>query len=202
MKKETVKTKKEKSVKDNKSVDDIVIKNDANRIVKLIAYLSSFFASIFAIIVFVFGIITTISVTSNVPDDIIHNNFVITFISKIGNSTIEETKIAILSMGDKFCYVSFNIVLPTLALVCASILIILLSCQLLKFFDSPLTEKKIFTEKKLRQLENIVDILSVIIFISWALFNQPSVPFILLIYLLFFIVYYLYKKCVTLNSKK
>ena len=192
----------EKKKVEKKTDEDIIIMKDANRLINFISYMSSFFASILAIIIFVFGIITTLTVANNTSDDVIHNNFVVTFISKISNSSIEDTKLNILTMNSKISYIVFDIVLPTIALVCAALLIIWLSCLLLKFFNNSLTDKKMFTIEKLNQLGNIIDIFSVILFITWALFNQPSVPFILLIYLLLFITYYLFKKCVNYNLKK
>lgn len=193
----------EKEVKNSKKENkNYIITKDVNRVIKLVSYITAFFASIFAIIVFVFGIITTFTVANASSNEIIQNNFVTTFISNVSNTTMEETKISLLTMGSKFSYITFHIVLPTIALVCGAILLILLSYLILKFFNDSLTEKKLFNTKKLKQLENIINIFSVVLFITWALFNRPSMPFILLIYVLLFTIYHLFKKCIECYTSK
>lgn len=189
-------TKLNKEKKTIKKSDAIIISKDNNKIVKFVASLMTFFASIVSIIVFVFGIISTIQVARNPASEAVHDNFSVTFISSLSNNTVEETKLAMLSMDSKVVYILFNIVLPVIAIVCALILLILLSYLLLRFFDGPLTEKKLFTSKKSHQLSAITDVICVIIFVVWALFNSPSFPFVLLIYLLLFIINGLFKKCV------
>ena len=201
--------KNKKEVKETKKIiekkivmtDNEIVGKDVKAIIKLICYITTFFASILAIVVFVFGIIATISVSNSSSSEILHNNFVITFVSKISNTTIEETQLSILTLDNRFVYVMFNIVLPSIALVCVALLLILLSFQVLKFFSGKITEKKLFTSNRLRQLENIVNITAIIVFIVWILFDTPSLPLILLIDILLCVTYYLFKKCVQYNKQ-
>ena len=186
--------KKEKLVRKAKSNNPVVI-NQVKSIVRFICYLATFFASILAILVFIFSIITTLSVANKEASVLLHDNFSMSFISKISASTMEETKLSYMANGGSFTYILFNIILPSIALICAAILVILLCSQILKFIAKINKEKDLFSEKNIYKVENMVNILSVIIFVNWALFNNPSMPFALLIFLLLYIIYYLYKIC-------
>lgn len=196
---ETVSKKKESKTIKN---DNGIMISDTKRIVRCVTYIATFFASIFAIIVFVFGLISTLSVLKDTSGEVLHNNFTMTFVSKVSNSTLEETKLSYMASDSKFVYALFNVVLPTIALICVAILVILLCNLVLKFISDTNNEKDLFNDKKLTQAENIVNILSIIIFINWVLFNNPSMPFALLIFLLLYIIYYLFKVSVNKYSKE
>ena len=193
---------KKNVIKNNYKQKDLNL-NDTKRVIRCGVYIATFFASIFSIIVFVFGIISSFSVASKESGELLHDNFTMVFVSKINNCSIEEVKLSYMAAESRGVYILFNVILPTIALVCAAILIILLCSLILKFIQNVDYNEELFTVKKLKYAESIVNILSVIVFINWILFNNPSIPFTLLIFFLLFVIYYLFKLCVVkkINDK-
>ena len=171
----------------------IIITNDIKRIVKLIAYLGSFFSSLLIILTFVFGIITSLSVINSTTDSLLSNNYVITFISKINNCSIYDTRVSIMNSDSKLLYALFDIILPVIALIFALLLIILVLNSLIKFVEENNTNNDIFTKNNISILEKIINIISIVLFITYILFNSPSIIFLLFIYFLLYMVFILFK---------
>lgn len=183
-----------------KTTDKVIINNDIKRVVKLVAYICTFFATVFALIIFVFGIISTLSIANSSKEELLSNNFAITFVSKISNCSSFDTKLAIKNMESRALFIISEVILPIIALICALVLIVLLANIILKFIEENSKESEIFDKKNIIILEKFINILSIIIFITWGLFNEPSLLFILMIYFLLFIIFILFKRNVELHK--
>ena len=194
-------TKKAKEIKAPKKDNNVVITKDIRRIVKFTTMMATFFASLFVIIVFVFSVMTTLSVMNNTRDELLDNNFAMTFISKLSNNTIYDTKLNVQTTESNFIFATVNIILPSIVLIGALILIIYFAHLIDKFLEDTETEKELFTTQKTKELENIINIVSLIIFIFSILFNRPAMIFVLLIFFLLYAIYFLFKKCAKYNEK-
>ncbi len=214
-KKENKKTsksiKEEKKVSSKKSETKVVKKDESNEnailskenklLIKVICIVASFFATMFSLVVCVFGFITTFAIAGGSKEQLIGDNTVITFLSRMNNYTVAEAESAITGMGNKFLFILFEVLVPAIALICAMLLVIYLSTRVLNFIHNIETEDDLFTKKKYQEVKDMVSILSTILFVTFLIFNTPSFIFYMLIELFGLTVIFLYKKVLDLKKK-
>lgn len=200
-------TKKKEKVTSEKVVKEKVVSNkelfslEQRRVVKIIAAIVTFFATMLGIVVFVFGIIATLSVANGTKEEILSNNTVLTFISNTNHYTNAEAQSAIENMGSKPLFIIFEIVVPALALTCAMILVIYLAMRVVEFIRGVSKESELYTKSKYEDIKEMVEILSTALFVTFLIFDKPSIVFFLLIELLLLIIVVLFKKVVDLQKK-
>ena len=184
----------------NSTNDNTLLIKDERKLVKFTALIISFFASILAIVIFVFSIIASISVSNLPKEELVNNNIVVTLISKLNNYSVSDAKELIDSLSSRFAFIMFEIIIPTIAFVGAMLLLIVLSKRLIDFISDVKTQKDLFSNKKVKEAQDIISILSLILLTTLVLFNEPSIIFYLLIELLLCTIFVLFKKCVLLKK--
>ena len=102
---------KNKEEKETREEETIVFEKREKKLVKFIALLSSFFATAMALLIFIFSIITCISVSSLDKELLINNNIVVTIISKLNNYSVLEVTELINGMSNRFTFILFQIVI-------------------------------------------------------------------------------------------
>lgn len=198
----TVSSKKTEKVQVAKEQnDDLVITKETRLLIKIIGIVATFFATMFSLIVFVFGFITTFAIIGGSKEQLVTDNTVVTFVSRMNNYTIAESESAISGMGNKFLFILFEVIVPALSLICAMILIIYLTTRVLNYVHGIKSESDMFTKKKYQEIKDIVAILSTILFVTFLIFNTPSFVFYMIIELFAAMVVFLYKKVVDLKKK-
>ena len=199
----------EKKVKEKKNIakkenvekkENIVLHDNEKKLIKFTALLASFFASGLALLILIFSIISTIAVAKLPKADLINNNIVVTLVSKLNNYSNVDTTNLISNITNKFTFIAFEIIIPMFAFIGAMILIIVLSKKVLDLISNVKYEKELFTLKKLDVVKDIISLLSLILLTLLVLFNEPVIILYLIIELLLFIIYALFKKCV--NERK
>ena len=199
--KKSIKTLKETKTKEKKILkkeneNDVVCTKETKKFLKIISIVAVFFATMCSLIVFIFGVITTLAIAGNSKEDLLSNNTVITFVSRMNNYSISDAEASINGMGNRLLFIIFEVVVPAIALICAMLLIIYLTTRILNYVNNISKEKDIFTKKKYQEAKDIISILSTILFVTFLIFDKPSFVFYLLIELLSVIVIYLYRKIV------
>ena len=195
------KVKEVKKVEQNKDFGEEVIDKREKSVIKFVALVSSFFATALAILIFVFSVIASIA-TANMPkEELVNNNIVVTIISKMNNYSTVEVKDLINSMTNRFAFILFEIVIPTIAFVGAMILILVLAKRIVEFVSDINYEKDLYNKRKLINLQDIIVILSVVLLATLVIFNRPTIIIYLLIEALMLIIYYLFKKCIIFRKK-
>lgn len=195
---------KEKKTKKREQVmveEKIVLEKNEKHIVRFVALLTSFFATGLAILIFVFSVMATLSVANLPKEELVNNNVVVTLISKLNSYSISDTKDLITTMSSRFTFILFEIVVPAIAFIGAMLLLLVLGKHLLDFVNNIKTEKDLFNQKKLQDIHDIISILSLVLLTTLVLFNQPSIIFYLLIELLLWVIYVLFKRCVLLKKR-
>ena len=195
------KNEKVKKVESAKEEESIVLEKREKRLVKFISLLSAFFATAVAILIFVFSVISCISVANLSKEDLVNNNIVVTIISKLNNYSINEVGDIISNMTNRFVFILFEIVIPTIAFVGAMILILLLAKRVIEFISDVTYEKDLYNKKKLSDARDIIAVLSIVLLTTLVIFNKPTILIYLLIEALLTLIYYLFKKCVMLRKK-
>ena len=180
-----------------KSSNTTIVSKEEKMMVKVIFMIATFFATVLSLIIFVFGIITTTAIINGQASELANNNTVMTFITRMNGYTISEAQHSINIMDSKFLYIAFEVIVPSMALICAMLLLIYLSVRIMNFVEGISKEKDLYTTDKYMDAKDIFCILSVIIFISFLIFNKPSFIFFMLIELLICFVIILYKKVVS-----
>lgn len=196
--KKEIKTQKEILEKEE---EPIIMNKSEKNLVKFIALLSSFFATALAITIFVFSVIACISVSNLEKEALLNNNIVVTMVSKMNNYSVLETKDLITNMSNRFTFILFEIIIPTIAFVGAMILMLVLAKRIIEFISDIKYEKDLYNKKKLINVQDIVSILSIVLLTTLVIFNKPSIIIYLLLEALLCMVYFLFKKCVTLQKK-
>lgn len=197
---------KVKNEKINKNVvidseDVIILKNEERKIIKFVALVTTFFTSALAIMMFVFGVVATISIATLSHDELVNNNIVVTLLSKMNGYSIMEAKDLIMNMSSRVTIIVFEVVIPIIAFIGAMMLLVILSKRIMDFILDVKFEKDLFKKRKIYDLQDIVSIISIVLLAFLVLFNEPSIIFYLLIELLLFMVYGLFKKCVKDEKK-
>lgn len=200
--KKTVKEEKKITKVERKSTNNIVFTKDIKIIVKILAIMASFIATIVSIFVFVFGIITSLNAANLEKSELLHDNFSVTFISNVNCNTIIETENIIKGYGSKALFIIFDIVLPSIALITVMILLVIFSKQLLDFINSVTKENELFTKDKLNVIEKLTCLIAAMLTISLIFFGSPSIIIYLFISVLLFIVIGLFGKCVENQGHK
>ena len=190
------KEKKEKVIQEN-----VVLGSNRKHLIKFIALLSSFFATMLAILMFIFTVISSISIANLDKNALISNNIVVTLLSKLNGYTKIEAESLLRVMNSRVMVIVFEIIIPAIAFIGSMLLLIILSKKVMDFIDKVTYESELFNKKKVHELEDIMGILSVVLLATMVLFNQPSIIFYLLIELLLIVIYLLFKKC-SLTKKK
>lgn len=180
--------------------EKIVLEKNEKHIVKFVALLTSFFATGLAILIFVFSVMATLSVANLPKEELVNNNVVVTLISKLNSYSISDAKDLITTMSSRFTFILFEIVVPAIAFIGAMLLLLVLGKRLIDFVNNIKTEKDLFNQKKLQDIHDIISILSLVLLTILVLFNQPSIIFYLLIELLLWVIYVLFKRCVLLKK--
>lgn len=196
-----VKTKKVEVNEKETVKEEVILEKREKRLVKFIALLSSFFATALAILIFVFSVIASISTANLAKEELVNNNIVVTIISKLNNYSTIEVKDLIANMTNRFTFILFEIIIPTIAFVGAMILILVLAKRAIEFVSDITYEKDLYNKRKLLNLQDIVVILSVVLLTTLVIFNRPTIIIYLLIEALLGIVYYLFKKCIIFKKK-
>ena len=196
MEKETKTKKKEKVLVHN---DNVLEKNEKG-VIKFASLLTSFFATCLAILIFIFSVIASLSLANLPKEDLVNNNIVVTLLSKLNNYSITDAKELITTMSNRFTFILFEIVIPTIAFIGAMLLLITLARRLIDFISDVKTEKDLFNAKKVEDAKDIISILSLVLLTTLVLFNEPSIIFYLLIEVLLYIIFILFKKCVLLKK--
>lgn len=194
---------KEKKTKKREQVmveEKIVLEKNEKNIVRFVALLTSFFATGLAILIFVFSVMATLSVANLPKEELVNNNVVVTLISKLNSYSISDAKDLITTMSSRFTFILFEIVVPAIAFIGAMLLLLVLGKRLIDFVNNIKTEKDLFNQKKLQDIHDIISILSLVLLTTLVLFNQPSIIFYLLIELLLWVIYVLFKRCVLLKK--
>ena len=188
--------KKNKDKKVTLKEKNIILHDRERKLIKFVALLASFFASGLALLMLIFGIICTIAVSKLPKADLINDNIVVTLVSKLNNHSIIDTNDLISNMSNKTTFILLEIIVPTVAFISAMMLIIFLSKKVLDFVSNVKIEKDLFTPKKLDDVKDIILLLSLILLALLVLFNEPMIIIYLIVELLLFIIYLLFKKCV------
>ena len=193
---------KVKKIKSKENIEEnVVLAKREKRLVKFIALLSAFFATGLAILMFIFGVIACVSVFNTDKELLVNNNIVVTVVSKLNSYSTLEVKDLINNMSNKFTFILFEIIIPTIAFVGAMILILVLAKRVIEFISDVTYEKDLYTKKKLSNIQDIISILSIVLLSTLVIFNKPSIIIYLLIEILLCLIYLLFKKCVILRKK-
>jgi len=191
-----VKSSKKEEVLKKKKVNRVIFSNETKKSIKIIAWVMSFLATTLCILTFVFSIIASLNVINTEKTELLNNNFTVTFISNINSISFEEAKNLIQGYGSKALFVIYDIVIPSLAFIAITILLIILLKKLMDFVNSSTKENDLYTTKKLHEIEKMACITEAIITISFVVFKRPSILLYLFVSLLLFIIIGLFKKCV------
>lgn len=181
--------------------DNAILGKREKKLIKFAALLGTFFATGAAILIFVFGVISTISSINLSKEALLNNNIVLTFISKMNGYTILEVKDTISLMDSRFSFIIFEIVIPAIAFIGTMLLIIVLAKRIIDFIGDVNTEKDLYNKKKLSTVREIISILSVILLATLVIFDRPSIIIYVLINVLLWIIYLLFKHCVLLEKR-
>ena len=200
MEKEKKKVKSKTKEKTN-SDNEVVFTKDVKNIIKVGSLLLVFIASIAAIFVFVFGIITSIKVSNITKAELLHDNFSVTFISNINNISISEAEDLVQGYGSKALFILFDIVVPAIAIISIAVITIVFIKKLMDFITSTKKEKELYTKDKLASVEKMCCLLEIVLTIDFIIFNNPSMLIYILTSTLLFIVIGLFRKCVENNKK-
>lgn len=190
-------TKKTERKQDNY---EIVFNKDTKKVVKVVSLILVFLAAIAAIFVFVFGIITSIKVANTDKLELLKDNFSVTFVSNVNNIPVNEAENLIQGYGSKALFITFDIVIPCLAIMCVSILLIIFAKKVMDFMDSVKKEKDLFTKEKLHNIEKMACIVETMLTISFVIFSRPSIILYLFVSILLFIIIGLFRRCVENNK--
>ena len=199
MEKEKKVKKEEKSKLDVQ--ENIVMVKDEKRLVKFVSLLTTFFATSIAILIFVFSVMASLSIAQLPKEDLVNNNIVVTLLAKLNNYSVSDAKELINSMNNRFGFILFEIVIPTIAFIGAMLLLIALGKRLIDFVRDVKTESDLINTKKLGEIQDIISILSLVLLTTLVLFDQPSIIFYILIEFLMCVIYVLFKKCVILKKR-
>ncbi len=199
--KETKKVEK-KEVKAKKSENKVVFDKETKKAVKIFTWILSFLASIVCIFTFVFSITTSLKVINSTKEELLHDNFTVTYLSNINGITITETEDLLEGFGNKGLFVLVDIVLPSIALIAITILLVILLKKILDLVLGTNKEKDLYTNKKLNEVEKMACLAEAIITVSFVIFKRPSVLLYIFVSLLLFVVIGLFKKCVENKSSQ
>ena len=191
-KKETKVVRKTKVVKKTKrsEEDKILFSDNIKKLVKLASVLCAFFSTILILIMLFFGIVTTLIVINLDKGQLVGNNTIITFVSNINDYSIQEMINTIETMDSKGIFIIMEIILPVIALIAVGLLLIILSKKILDFIANVKYEKDLFALDKVDEVRVIANNLSLVLLVTFVIFDNPT---FLLYVLIEFLIYLLYK---------
>lgn len=193
-KKTGVEVKKENVKKKNES--KIVFSSNVKKYTKIVSLILAFFATAAIIFTFVFGLIVSLKVADYSREELLHDNFSVTFISNMHGTSIHETEETIANFGNHALFIIFQVVVPVLIFITAMVLLIILLKTILNFVNRIDTEKELFCEENIPEVDTIACYIMTILTITIITFNRTSPIIYGLVCLLIFIVLKLFRKCV------
>ena len=197
-KKETKVVRKTKVVKKTKrsEEDKILFSDNIKKLVKLASVLCAFFSTILILIMLFFGIVTTFIVINSDKGQLVGNNTIITFVSNINDYSIQEMINTIETMDSKGIFIIMEIILPVIALIAVGLLLIILSKKILDFIANVKYEKDLFALDKVDEVRVIANNLSLVLLVTFVIFDNPSFLVYALIEFLIYASYKLYMRCI------
>ncbi len=195
--KKAVKKEPKVVVKEEKKSDSkIIFPKQTRKIIKFFALALSFIAVVATIFTFIFAIITSLKVANNTKLELLHDNFSVTFISNINGTSIAEAEDLIQGYGSKALFIIFDIVIPAIAIIAASVGLIIFLKKAMDFINENTREKDLFTEKNLENVEKLACLAEAIITVTFVVFDRPSILLYAFICILLYIIIFLFKKCI------
>lgn len=191
-----------KDEKKNKNIEKSRIMNFKDVVVSLktIAALIMAISIITTICVTVLSVLTTGSILSSTKEELLENESTVEYISKINTDTMSEAREYILDMDDPGFFVFDKVILPSIIVVVAFILLIVLSKKMLDFLKDAKSNKTLFTTDKLYILKNIRYIFLVIGLLFILGFNFTFLIFFLVLEILLEFILYLFNYCVSIEN--
>lgn len=191
-----------KDEKKNKNIEKSRIMNFKDVVVSLktIAALIMAISIITTVCVTVLSVLTTGSILSSTKEELLENESTVEYISKINTDTMSEAREYILDMDDPGFFVFDKVILPSIIVVVAFILLIVLSKKMLDFLKDAKSNKTLFTTDKLYILKNIRYIFLVIGLLFILGFNFTFLIFFLVLEILLEFILYLFNYCVSIEN--
>ncbi len=191
-----------KDEKKNKNIEKSRIMNFKDVVVSLktIAALIMAISIITTVCVTVLSVLATGSILSSTKEELLENESTVEYISKINTDTISEAREYILDMNDSGFFAFDKVILPSIIVVVAFILLIVLSKKMLDFLKDAKSNKTLFTTDKLYILKNIRYIFLVIGLLFILGFNFTFLIFFLVLEILLEFILYLFNYCVSIEN--
>ena len=149
---------------------------------------------IFSVILFIFSIVSVLTLAYGGKEALINNDFLVEYIAKINHYSIIEVENSIITIEHNWFFIIFEIILPTICIIMAIALIILFVKRIISFIDTIDTEKDLFTKDKIPKVKDLIEILTTALLITFVIFGEPSVFVYLLILCLLALIFHLYKR--------
>jgi len=187
---------------EKKTIDKVIFTQDIKKAAKTLGVIVAFLATAASIFVFVFGIITSLKAANYTKEELLHDNFSVTFISNVSGNTIYDTENIIEGYGSKALFIIFDIVLPAIAFITIMILLIIFVKQLLEFVSGITKESELFTKEKLQTIEKLLCIIATALTVALVVFGRPSILIYAFISALLFIIIGLFDKCIEYKKNR
>ena len=200
MEKEVKKIKKNEKAKEELKNEAVILGKNEKKLIKFMGLIISFFATSLALLIFVFSVMASLSIAHLTKDTLVNNNIVVILLSKLNGYSISEVKEMIMTMSNRFTFILFEIIIPAIAFIGSMILLAVLTKKVFDFVSDINTEKDLFSKKKVREVQDIIGIISIVLLATLVIFNEPSIIFYLFIELLLGASYILFKKCVLMQK--
>ncbi len=194
--------KKEKKEKKEKTLKLGIKTIDLKSIIfpiKLISIVGVVLGFIFLILTGYYCVVSTNYILNSSPEEIQNDKLTVNYISNINDYSIEETKEIIGEIGEigsKTEFLMFEVILPTIAIVLVTILIVILCKKSYDIVKNVKSNKDLFTEKNLKSLKDISSLVLDMYLIFFLIYGIRYIFYLIFIDLVFQIILYLFNNCV------
>ncbi len=152
---------------------------------------------VYLIITLGYSIFSTKTIFNNTFENILKDDTTVNYILKINDySSISDIQNAIETDGVKTTFYLLEIVVPTLIIIFVFILSIILGKKLYNFIKNVNSDKDLFTNKKVEELQKMRSLILDICIFLFLQFNLTFLIFYVLLDFMLEIIIYLFSHCV------
>ena len=157
--------------------------------------------AIFVLTTIILCVLALLNINVTPEEELINNESVVSYISKVNNNSIEDTKYEI-SISSKGELIVFDVVFPSLFILSSLICMIVFCSKMQTFTAKVKTDKELFTKQKLKELTILSEWLQLAGFTLMFVFGFYYIIRYLFFVLILEIILYLFNYCVNYNRNK
>ena len=173
---------------------DILLTDDSKKVFRFIAIFVIVCCLIFATLFFIFSIVSTLAFITTEKSELLKNDFIVNFFSMFNNYSVSDIKNSMSVFSSNTLFIIFEILLPSFCIIGTLFLTIDFTRKLYFLVNSFKSESDIYNKDNIKVVNRLIEIVSTILFVTFILFNDPSIFIFIIIEILLYYNFYLYKK--------